>query len=88
EIGKDPRPFGTHSFRRGGCQYLAMVRRWHIRDVCLWGGWSTRSDNPSTVWKYLSSIVDTPNVQRQDFFNPYRLGTAPCTHCRRTCHCA
>lgn len=27
-IGVDPQPYGTHSFRRGGCQYLAMVLHW------------------------------------------------------------
>jgi hypothetical protein len=37
-IGIDPRPYGTHSFRRGGCQYLAVVLRWPLRQICTWGG--------------------------------------------------
>ncbi|KAG1846025.1 hypothetical protein F4604DRAFT_1884214 [Suillus subluteus] len=28
DIGVNPRPYGTHSFHRGGCQYLVMVLRW------------------------------------------------------------
>src|SRR5258705_12441743 len=36
DIGIDPRPYGTHSFRRGGCQYLAMVLRWPFRNICTW----------------------------------------------------
>ncbi|KAH9928484.1 uncharacterized protein BXZ73DRAFT_48397 [Epithele typhae] len=87
EIDINPMPYGTHSFRRGGCQYLALVRRWNIRDVCVWGGWSDYKNNPSTLFRYLSSRMDN-TVQRHDFFNPNRMGTDPCPRCRRTCHCA
>ncbi|KAK7006941.1 DNA breaking-rejoining enzyme [Favolaschia claudopus] len=40
DIGLDPYPYGTHSFRRGGCQYFASHRRWSLRRICNWGGWS------------------------------------------------
>src|SRR5437667_8695888 len=43
DLGEDPTPYGTHSFRRGGCQYLCSERRWDIRKLCDWGGWSTFS---------------------------------------------
>ncbi|PIL29089.1 hypothetical protein GSI_09137 [Ganoderma sinense ZZ0214-1] len=87
EVGIDPRPYGTHSFRRGGCQYLAMELRWPFRDICLWGGWAEDFDNPGTIFRYLLSWVDKPTLERKDFFNPHRLGTDPCGHCGRTCHC-
>ncbi|KAH9481587.1 hypothetical protein JR316_0001127 [Psilocybe cubensis] len=45
DIGVDPIPYGTHSFRRGGCQYLSSERRWSIRTICEWGGWSTEFSN-------------------------------------------
>ena len=84
----DPRPYGTHSFRRGGCQFLAMALRWPFRTICEWGGWAADFDNPGTIFKYLLSWVDTPFTEREDFFNPSRQGTDPCPACRRTCHCA
>ncbi|KAI9057195.1 hypothetical protein FKP32DRAFT_1747549 [Trametes sanguinea] len=88
DIGIDPRPYGMHSFRRGGCQYLSMVLRWPIRNICAWGGWTENFDNPGTIFRYLLSWVDSPAVDRRDYFNPDRLGTDPCTACGRTCHCA
>ncbi|KAI0761063.1 hypothetical protein BD413DRAFT_607291 [Trametes elegans] len=88
DIGIDPRPYGMHSFRRGGCQYLAMVLRWPIKNVCTWGGWAENFDNPGTIFRYLLSWVDSPTIDRKDYFNPNRLGTDPCTACGRTCHCA
>ncbi|KAH9842309.1 uncharacterized protein C8Q71DRAFT_852879 [Rhodofomes roseus] len=85
----DPRPYGTHSFRRGGwCQYLAMVKRWPIRDICTWGGWAENFDNPSTIFKYLMSWVDTPLLERKDYFNPKRATADTCHQCGRTCTCA
>ncbi|KAG1885269.1 hypothetical protein F4604DRAFT_1676642 [Suillus subluteus] len=49
DISIDPRPYGTHSFCRGGCQYLAMVLRWPLRQICTWGGWAENFDNPGTI---------------------------------------
>ncbi|KAJ3003144.1 hypothetical protein NUW54_g5454 [Trametes sanguinea] len=87
DIGIDPRPYGTHSFRRGGCQYLAKELRWPIRTICEWGGWAENFDNPGTIFRYLLSWVDTPAANRQDLFNPNRPGQDPCMACGRTCHC-
>ncbi|OSD07360.1 DNA breaking-rejoining enzyme [Trametes coccinea BRFM310] len=88
DIGIDPRPYGTHSFRRGGCQYLAKELRWPIRTICEWGGWAENFDNPGTIFRYLLSWVDTPAAERKDLFNPNRPGQDPCTACGRTCHCS
>ncbi|KAH9858619.1 hypothetical protein C2E23DRAFT_864500 [Lenzites betulinus] len=87
DIGIDPRPYGTYSFRRGGCQYLAMVRRWPIRTICEWGGWAENFDSAATIFKYLMSWVDSPSVDRKDLFNPNRPGSDPCSVCGRTCMC-
>ncbi|KAJ3530099.1 hypothetical protein NM688_g7757 [Phlebia brevispora] len=88
DIGEDPRPFGTHSFRRGGCQYLAVTLRWPLRDVCTWGGWAENFDNPGTIFKYLLSFADTPTVAREDYFNPNRAKAQACAYCHRTCWCS
>ncbi|KAJ3540347.1 hypothetical protein NM688_g6236 [Phlebia brevispora] len=88
DIGVDPRLYGTHSFRRGGCQYLHTELRWPIRDICAWGGWSENFDSPGTIFKYLLSWTDTPRIERTDYFNPNRKGTNPCSRCNRTCNCA
>ncbi|TFK83442.1 hypothetical protein K466DRAFT_498475, partial [Polyporus arcularius HHB13444] len=88
DIGIDGRPFGMHSFRRGGCQYLATELRWPIRTICEWGGWAEDFDNPGTIFRYLLSWVDAPKVARKDYFNPNRKAGDPCTACGRTCPCA
>ncbi|KAJ3901075.1 DNA breaking-rejoining enzyme [Lentinula edodes] len=33
DIGVDHIPYGTHSFRRGGCQWLSVERRWPLRQI-------------------------------------------------------
>ncbi|KAL0564048.1 hypothetical protein V5O48_018007 [Marasmius crinis-equi] len=33
DINVDPAPYGTHSFRRGGCQWLSVDLRWPIRKI-------------------------------------------------------
>ncbi|TDL16530.1 hypothetical protein BD410DRAFT_731278 [Rickenella mellea] len=88
DISINPRPYGTHSFRRGGCQYLCMELRWPIRNICTWGGWADNFDNPGTIFKYLLSWTDAPTVQREDYFNPKRQAADPCYLCGRTCHCS
>ncbi|KAJ7743734.1 hypothetical protein DFH07DRAFT_749786 [Mycena maculata] len=87
DIEIDPYPYGTHSFRRGGCQYLHIYRRWPIRDICQWGGWSTEFSS-LTIVEYLISSNDSPMVQRRDFFNPDRALQLKCMYCGRSCNCA
>ncbi|KAG1814841.1 hypothetical protein EV424DRAFT_1325878 [Suillus variegatus] len=88
DIGVDPHPYGTHSFRRGGCQFLYKVCRWDFRDICDWGGWAENFDNPGTIFKYLLSWNDNPREQREHYMNPNRPRKDPCHTCGRTCHCA
>ncbi|KAG2368461.1 hypothetical protein BDR07DRAFT_1448301 [Suillus spraguei] len=82
DIGVDPRPYGTHSIRRGGCQYLAMVLRRPFRNICLHmeggegGGMGRELRQPN------------PFVEREDYFNPNRPRHDPCPTCGRTCACA
>ncbi|KAG2086167.1 uncharacterized protein F5147DRAFT_644670 [Suillus discolor] len=86
DIGIDPAPYGTHSFRRGGCQYLHVERRWALRKICEWGGWSAEFSN-LTIVKYLISSNDDPVEPREHFFNPDRPPTVKCPHCGRCCPC-
>jgi hypothetical protein len=87
DVGIDPHPYGTHSFRHGGCQYLASERRWPLRRICEWGGWSTEFTH-LTIVKYLISSNDDPMERREDFFNPERVPVAKCFSCGRSCPCA
>ncbi|KAG1816033.1 uncharacterized protein BJ212DRAFT_1447060 [Suillus subaureus] len=77
DIGVDLHPYGTHSFRRGGCQFLYKVCRWDIRDICDWGGWAENFDNPGIIFKYLPSWNNNP------WEKPMK---DPCHACGRTCH--
>jgi len=87
DVGMDPVAYGTHSFRRGGCQYLAADRRWMLRRICEWGGWSTEFSN-LTIVRYLISWNDDPTERREDFFNPVQTPVLHCFHCGRSCRCA
>lgn len=42
EIGQVATLYGSHSFRRGGAQYLNQTLKWPIVDICRYGGWSTK----------------------------------------------
>ncbi|KLO05934.1 hypothetical protein SCHPADRAFT_838709 [Schizopora paradoxa] len=88
DISVNPDPYGTHSFRRGGAQWLAMVKRWPYRNICSWAGWSDNLDNPATLFKYLLSVVDAPIVKREEYMDPHRLGGDKCGVCGRSCPCA
>ncbi|KAF8128265.1 DNA breaking-rejoining enzyme [Boletus edulis] len=87
DIRINPDPYGTHSFRRGGCQYLHLERRWPIRLICEWGGWSKEFTN-LTIVKYLISSSDASTVRREHFFKPDLRPATHCPHCGRTCPCA
>ncbi|KAF8175744.1 hypothetical protein K438DRAFT_1802895 [Mycena galopus ATCC 62051] len=52
DIGIDPYPYGTHSFRWGRCQYFASHWCWSLCRICEWGGWSMGFSN-LTIVKYL-----------------------------------
>ncbi|KAG2044366.1 hypothetical protein BDR03DRAFT_930434 [Suillus americanus] len=86
DISIDPAPYGTHSFHRGGCQYLHVERHWPLRRICEWGGWSTEFTN-MTIVKYLILSNDDPTEPRTQFFNPNRHPTVKCPQCGRCCCC-
>ncbi|KAG1780322.1 DNA breaking-rejoining enzyme [Suillus placidus] len=86
DINIDPAPYGTHSFRRGGCQYLHVEKHWPLRRICEWGGWSAEFSN-LTIVKYLISL-DDPAEPREHFFDPNRPPMVKCPQCRRCCACA
>nr|GAT42317.1 predicted protein [Mycena chlorophos] len=48
--------YGTHSFRRGGCQYRVEVKGWPIAKVAAWGGWSLVE--ATTMFRYFYSPDD------------------------------
>ncbi|KAK6988517.1 hypothetical protein R3P38DRAFT_3332034 [Favolaschia claudopus] len=48
--------YGTHSFRRGGCQYRIKVRKWSADQVAAWGGWS--QVEAVTMFRYFYSPND------------------------------
>jgi hypothetical protein len=87
DVGIDPRMFGTHSFRRGGCQYLHFGLRWSIVDICSWGGWAADFDNWGTIFKYLMSWTDAQRIRREDFFDVEKRTMTMCGGCGRTCRC-
>ncbi|KAG1847318.1 hypothetical protein DFJ58DRAFT_717213 [Suillus subalutaceus] len=88
DIRVDPRPYGTHLFQWGGCQFLYKVCRWDFRDICDWGGWAENFDNPGTIFKYLLSWNNNPREQQEHYMNPNWPRKDPCHACGRTCHCA
>ena len=87
EIKHDPTPYGTHSFRRGGCQFLATEKRWPLIRICSWGGWSMNFSH-MTIVKYLISWNDEPLEPREHYLDPDRAPTIRCYACGRSCHCA
>ncbi|KAJ3746987.1 hypothetical protein EV360DRAFT_57123, partial [Lentinula raphanica] len=87
DIGVDYVPYGTHSFCRGGCQWLSVKRRWPLRQICEWGGWSQEFTH-LTIVKYLISWNNNPHIDRDDFFNMDRAPATVCPTCNRSCHCA
>ncbi|KAK0457552.1 uncharacterized protein EV420DRAFT_1309793 [Desarmillaria tabescens] len=86
DLGITPYPYGTHSFRRGGCQWFSCDLRWSIRQICEWGGWSSDFSH-MTIVKYLISSNDTPTLRRDEFFKLDRQ-VVKCWTCGRTCPCA
>ena len=82
----DFRLYGTHSLRRGGCQWLYSEKRWGLRRICDWGGWST-DFNSSSIIRYLVGWNDDPTMQRENYMNPNQFGSTKCYTCGRECAC-
>lgn len=71
-VGKSYYLYGTHSFRRGGCQYFHCDLKWNLKRVCDWGGWSVAFDN-MTIVRYLVSTIDAESCAREDYLRPDNL---------------
>ncbi|KZP06356.1 hypothetical protein FIBSPDRAFT_902846 [Athelia psychrophila] len=56
--------YGTHSFRRGGCQYRIRVKDWTVDQVAIWGGWS--QVEAITMFRYFYSPNDN-----HEYMNDY-----------------
>ncbi|KAF6748287.1 DNA breaking-rejoining enzyme [Ephemerocybe angulata] len=87
DIKIDPTLYAGHSFRRGGCQYLAFVKKWPIYEICDWGGWSSDFQH-GAILRYLFDERGNPGNQRANYMNPNRQVFTVCMHCRRQCGCA
>ncbi|KAJ7255530.1 DNA breaking-rejoining enzyme, partial [Mycena haematopus] len=87
EVGVDPTPYGTHSIRRGAVQYLLLLKRKGLRQICEWGGWSTDFSSTS-VLRYIISISDDIQLNREEFLDPNRPPQLKCYVCGRSCHCS
>ncbi|KAK6996187.1 hypothetical protein R3P38DRAFT_3329648 [Favolaschia claudopus] len=48
--------YGTHSFRRGGCQHRIKNKNWTVDMVAAWGGWS--QVEAITMFRYFYSPKD------------------------------
>ncbi|KAK7006110.1 hypothetical protein R3P38DRAFT_2555486 [Favolaschia claudopus] len=81
-----PFPYGTHSFRRGGCQFLSAYLRWGPRKIADWGGWSTEF-SWVTIVTYLISWADSEIIERENFLRPGMQPVLLCTVCGRNCGC-
>jgi hypothetical protein len=75
-------PYGTHSFRCGGCQYFSSTLGWPIRTLLDWGGWAM-SFNNTVIVRYLMSWNDDPVKPREDFMKPTHLKKVKCGSCQQ-----
>lgn len=48
--------YGTHSFRRGGCQFRIKAKGWTVDMVAAWGGWT--QTEAVTMFRYFYSPND------------------------------
>lgn len=56
DIGRPFSLYGSHSFRRGGCQFFNQVLNWPVVDIVAYGGWSLQDQN--IVVLYLNGAND------------------------------
>ena len=87
DVEVDPSPYGTHSFRRGGAQFLSDEVGLSVKQICEWGGWSYDSNSTMTVFKYLCSWADSPARLRESLLDPEQPAVRKCPTCHRSCNC-
>ncbi|ORY40473.1 hypothetical protein BCR33DRAFT_661778, partial [Rhizoclosmatium globosum] len=86
DVGLEWSLYGTHSFRRGGTQYLLNERRWGLSAICEWGGWSLDYDN-MTIVRYLHGLYDVVPIPREQLMNKAFKYLDKCVSCGRDCNC-
>lgn len=86
DIGIVPTFYAGHSFRRGGCQWLAFERRWSIYRICDWGGWSADFSHGAII-RYLFNEVGNEGSRRDEYMNPNQKVITVCYLCNRQCGC-
>lgn len=66
--------FTSHCFRRGGAQYRFMFspepRRWSLKMVKWWGGWSPNEQSETLVRYLLDDVLDQEENQLGDALAP------------------
>jgi integrase len=75
KIGVDTSCIGTHSFRRGGCQFFNLHCNWPLKMIAMWGGWSMKAGeemNMSVICRYLQDYHDE-NSAFQDPLHPNNI---------------
>lgn len=61
-----PSKYGSHSFRRGGSQFLLCQYKWDIKKVASYGGWSEQRQIQN-LYRYLVSKSDDPRSASEYF---------------------
>ncbi|KAF9065253.1 hypothetical protein BDP27DRAFT_1229093, partial [Rhodocollybia butyracea] len=88
DIGEDPKLYGVHALRRGGCQWMFRDCRMSLPEVLSWGSWSPNLTH-AIILRYLVSDTDILQRPRSSFFDPWaQLNGDECRSCHRRCFCA
>ena len=87
DIDVEPSLFETHSFHRGGVQYLSSEQWWNIQKLCDWEEWSLNY-NSLTIVCYLIGWNDNSIRKRENFMNSEFQQEIHCSCCEHSCDCA
>lgn len=64
--------YGSHSFRRGGVQFLNGAFDFGVKEICDYGGWIFSQDT-NVITRYLVGVFDQPTWSSHDTTAPKRL---------------
>ncbi|KAF9019559.1 DNA breaking-rejoining enzyme, partial [Rhodocollybia butyracea] len=88
DIGQDPKLFGVHALRRGGCQWMFRDCRMSLPVVLDWGSWSPNLTH-AIILRYLVSDTDILQRPRSAYFDPWAQSSGDeCRSCHRSCYCS
>jgi hypothetical protein len=65
-ISVDPAGYGTHSFRRGGAQFLNQYWAVPTRAIALWAGWSS-GKNDALNYTMIVRYMTNPDEDTTDY---------------------